>query len=150
MAKKVLPYDPQFEPVALPMHRIESMLANLRAAATLGGNLSDEALESRSGPNDSVMRGIMYTGARSILRATISSLEGYKASAMFSVGRHVSIKVDPAKVTNDWTDEALASRKSEGEGVVIEEKNAHGQCFRVQHDDGSIGVYDPHELQVNE
>lgn len=44
-------------------------IKTLEDITRLGGNLSDEALTSRTGPNDAVARGIMYTGARSIAQS---------------------------------------------------------------------------------
>ena len=39
-------------------------LSYVRAIASLGGNLPDDRLTSRTGPNDAVSRGLMYTEAR--------------------------------------------------------------------------------------
>src|SRR5271154_264561 len=39
-------------------------LGYVRAIASLGGNLPDDRLTSRTGPNDAVSRGLMYTEAR--------------------------------------------------------------------------------------
>ena len=53
---------------------LEQVLLNI---ATLGGNLPDERLTDRTGPNDAVARGIMYTGARRMaLNALGKTLEG--------------------------------------------------------------------------
>lgn len=54
---------------------LKEAIKALEAIALLGGNLSDEALTSKTGPNDAVSRGIMYTGARDIAR---SFLKTYK------------------------------------------------------------------------
>jgi hypothetical protein len=48
---------------------LKAAVEALKEISLLGGNLSDEALTSRSGPNDAVARGIMYTGARSIAQS---------------------------------------------------------------------------------
>ncbi len=41
------------------------MVAALRRIAGLGGNLPDERLTDRTGPNDAAHRGLMYCAARS-------------------------------------------------------------------------------------
>ena len=45
-------------------NRIDNLERTLRSIALLGGNLSDETLTSRTGPNDAVSRGLMYTQSR--------------------------------------------------------------------------------------
>lgn len=52
----------------------------LEEISLLGGNLSDEALTSRTGPNDAVARGIMYTGARAIARSFLDLSKAGKKS----------------------------------------------------------------------
>ena len=50
--------------------KIDQLEQTLKTIAFLGGNLSDDRLTDKTGPNDAVARGILYTGARSIaLRA---------------------------------------------------------------------------------
>lgn len=44
--------------------KLEQALRYIRAIASLGGNLPDERLYSRTGPNDSVARGNMYVESR--------------------------------------------------------------------------------------
>ena len=51
---------------------------------------------------------------------------------------------------DDWMPEALASRKHNAKGVVVKHHDSHGLCYEVQHEDGTIGHYDPHELVVDE
>lgn len=48
------------------------LVAALRTIASLGGNLPDERLTSKTGPNDAVSRGLMYTSAREIARAALT------------------------------------------------------------------------------
>lgn len=49
---------------------------------------------------------------------------------------------------NDWTEEAEQSRQWGVSGVIIEQHNAHGLSYEVRHPDGSIGHYDPSELEL--
>ena len=44
--------------------RIKELERTLRNIALLGGNLSDERLTNKTGPNDAVARGLMYVEAR--------------------------------------------------------------------------------------
>ena len=43
----------------------------LESIISLGGNLSDKNLTSKTGPNDAVQRGILYTGARDIAKEAL-------------------------------------------------------------------------------
>jgi hypothetical protein len=45
-------------------NKLKLVLAYVRTIASLGGNLPDDRLTSRTGPNDAVSRGLMYTEAR--------------------------------------------------------------------------------------
>lgn len=45
----------------------------LEEIARQGGNLPDERLTSKTGPNDAVARGIMYVNSREIARAALQS-----------------------------------------------------------------------------
>ena len=47
----------------------------LRSIAALGGNLPDERLTDRTGPNDAAHRGLMYTEARRLARAALAEIE---------------------------------------------------------------------------
>lgn len=42
----------------------QELIGALRAIAMLGGNLPDDRLTDRTGPNDAAHRGLMYTQAR--------------------------------------------------------------------------------------
>lgn len=44
--------------------RLQRIEKYLNAIAALGGNLSDEVLTTRTGPNDAKARGLMYVEAR--------------------------------------------------------------------------------------
>ena len=50
----------------LHKNTIEDYQKVLKQIAILGGNLSDETLIERTGPNDAVARGLMYTEARKL------------------------------------------------------------------------------------
>jgi len=49
---------------------------------------------------------------------------------------------------DDWTREALASRKWGVRGMVITHHDSHGLCYEVKHEDGTVGYYDPSEIEV--
>lgn len=58
--------------------RIKELERTLRSIALLGGNLPDERLTDRTGPNDAVARGLMYVEARrealSVLHTTLDEM----------------------------------------------------------------------------
>lgn len=54
----------------------DKLLEACQAIATLGGNLPDERLTDKTGPNDARGRGLMYVEARRIARAAIAAAEG--------------------------------------------------------------------------
>lgn len=47
----------------------------------------------------------------------------------------------------EWTAEARAARKWGVLGTIQTHHDSHGLCYEVTHFDGSVGVYDPSELQ---
>lgn len=49
---------------------------------------------------------------------------------------------------DEWTAEALSARRWGVRGRVIRHHDGHGLCYEVQHEDKSIGYYDPSELHV--
>lgn len=49
---------------------------------------------------------------------------------------------------NEWTDEGWAKRKWGVQGRVITHHDSHGLCYDVRHEDGTVGCYDPSELEV--
>jgi hypothetical protein len=55
--------------------KLQLALGYIRAIASLGGNLPDDRLTSRTGPNDAVSRGLMYTEARRLAVETQKLLE---------------------------------------------------------------------------
>lgn len=58
----------------------------------------------------------------------------------------ITIKAN-AKI-DDWTEEASFSRQWEAKGTVIMHHDSHGLCYEVQHEDGTVGYYDPSEFEV--
>ena len=48
----------------------------------------------------------------------------------------------------EWTAEAQCRRKWGVVGTVINHHDSHGLCYDVRHDDGTVGCYEPEELQV--
>jgi hypothetical protein len=55
--------------------------------------------------------------------------------------------VKPEHESDDWTPEALQSRKWGVTGRIKHIHNGHGLCYTVRHDDGTEGAYDPNELE---
>ncbi len=51
---------------------------------------------------------------------------------------------------DDWTREALQSRCWGVKGTVIMYHDSHGLCYDIQHEDGSVGSYDPSEFRTDE
>ena len=49
---------------------------------------------------------------------------------------------------DQWTDEGWAGRKWGIQGKVFTHHDSHGLCYDVQHEDGTVGCYDPSELEV--
>jgi hypothetical protein len=55
--------------------KLQTALGYVRAIASLGGNLPDDRLTSRTGPNDAAARGLMYTEARRLANEAKALLE---------------------------------------------------------------------------
>ncbi len=49
---------------------------------------------------------------------------------------------------NGWTEEGLASRQWGVEGEIVGYHDSHGLHYDVKHPDGTLGYYDPTELEV--
>jgi len=56
--------------------KLHQALARIRAIAALGGNLPDDRLTGRTGPNDAAQRGLMYTEARRLANEALKFTEG--------------------------------------------------------------------------
>ena len=76
---------------------ITQLLARLRGIISLSGNLSDDRLTDRTGPNDAAQRGIMYCEARRLAREAIEIefLEQWRSRA----ASHLPIGEGVEKVT---------------------------------------------------
>lgn len=48
----------------------------------------------------------------------------------------------------EWTDQGWAQRKWGIIGPIITYHDSHGLYYEVQHPDGTIGCYDPSEIEV--
>lgn len=64
-----------------------------------------------------------------------------------SHGTSVRTTQENPAITN-WRPEALASRQWGVIGEVANHHDSHGLCYEVKHPDGTIGFYDPTELEV--
>ena len=49
---------------------------------------------------------------------------------------------------SEWTAEARANRKWGVQGKVLTHHDSHGLCYEVRHSEGTVGAYDPSELEV--
>lgn len=58
-----------------PAFSAAGLLAALVAISKIGGNLPDERLTDKTGPNDAAHRGLMYCAARSIALEAIAQHE---------------------------------------------------------------------------
>ena len=56
--------------------------------------------------------------------------------------------VKPEREATDWTAGARLSRRWGVRGHVVAHHDSHGLTYEVRHPDGTIGHYEPHELQV--
>ena len=63
------------------------------------------------------------------------------------IGKRVKTDLS-GRISDDWTEEALTSRRHDVEGDVVHYHDAHGLTYEIMHDDGSIGHYEPRELQI--
>ena len=48
----------------------------------------------------------------------------------------------------DWTPEAAKARRFEVRGTVLRAQTGHGLCYSVLHEDGTVGAYEPQELEL--
>lgn len=62
-----------------------------------------------------------------------------------SLGAHVlTVRLpDPSR---DWSLIAEMGRRFGVEGTIVDSSDSHGEVFKVRHDDGTIGWYEPREL----
>lgn len=65
--------------------------------------------------------------------------------------RHIGSKVITVETnctSEDWTASALKKRKFNVAGEIIGYSDSHGIVYEVRHADGSVGCYDPWELDT--
>jgi hypothetical protein len=55
---------------------LREAMEELRAISLLGGNLPDDRLTNRTGPNDAAARGLIYVEARRMAAALLAKIEG--------------------------------------------------------------------------
>jgi hypothetical protein len=68
-------------------------------------------------------------------------------SEILACGTQVQTTTENPSLRNEWTEEGKAKRKWGVQGIVIAHHDSHGLCYDVEHRDGSIGCYDPSELE---
>lgn len=56
--------------------------------------------------------------------------------------------VKPDQESKDWNARALAARKWGVMGKTVKEHDAHGLFYDVEHEDGTMGYYEPRELEA--
>ncbi len=64
------------------------------------------------------------------------------------VGTKVRTTQENESLRGEWTEEAQISRKWGVQGTILMHHDSHGLCYDVQHDDGTVGCYDPSELEL--
>jgi len=65
-----------------------------------------------------------------------------------SPGTRVKTTQPNMTMRREWSDKVWASRRWGIQGTVTTHHDAHGLSYEVKHPDGSIGHYDPSELEV--
>ena len=65
-----------------------------------------------------------------------------------SPGTSVRTTQEDKSNADSWTESAKNRRRWGVEGEVIKHHDSHGLCYDVKHADGSVGCYDPTELQI--
>lgn len=79
---------------------------------------------------------------------------GYLASTAkapyppLSPGRKVKTTRPNMALRKEWTDEGWRERKWNVQGTVVSHSDSHGLCYKVRHEDGTGGYYDPSELEI--
>lgn len=56
----------------------------------------------------------------------------------------------PNTPDSEWASEARANRKWGVQGRILTHHDSHGLCYEVKHSDGTVGAYDPSELEVTD
>lgn len=77
-------------------------------------------------------------------KAVIACMDHYRrTNPVFPV---VRVKTTFAQHDDQYTPESKLRRKWNELGIIIAHHDSHGLCYEVRHDDGTIGCYDPDEL----
>lgn len=58
------------------------------------------------------------------------------------------LTVETNCTSDDWTAPALEKRKFNVAGKIVGYHDSHGIIYEVRHTDGSVGCYDPWELDT--
>jgi hypothetical protein len=51
---------------------------------------------------------------------------------------------------SEWSDEVWKSRQWGVEGTIKDHHDSHGESYEVTHPDGTVGGYDPSEIEAVE
>lgn len=65
-----------------------------------------------------------------------------------SSGAKVRTTMPDLSQKKEWTKEAWAARRWGVRGTVKTHHDSHGLCYEVTHEDGTLGYYNPNELEV--
>lgn len=71
-----------------------------------------------------------------------------KLLASFDIPINTKVLTKNLNNSNNWSTEALATRKENSPGIINAIQRGKGICYEVKHDDGTISWYDPEELQI--
>jgi len=85
---------------------------------------------------------IMELAFKELVFKAVQAVEAYYQS------HQLSVYTTTSKHDDQYTEEALPKRIWGVPGKIIGKHNSHGLCYDVLHEDGSIGTYDPDELEL--
>lgn len=60
------------------------------------------------------------------------------------------IRVADSLSNRDYTAAGIKARKPGAVGTICDHSDGHGLCFKVAHEEGSFGWYDPDEFVIVE
>ena len=76
-------------------------------------------------------------------------MKTYEPEVRLEKGTLVETIIDPDKIADDWTPEALETRRSGVKGKIVAIHDSHGLCYDVEYDDDHfIGSFEPHEIII--
>lgn len=84
----------------------------------------------------------------SVARRAYGQLEKTMKYPLISPGTSVKTTEPNWSLRKEWTDEGWGRRRWNVRGTVITHHDSHGLCYDVRHEDGTVGSYDPSELEV--